>query len=564
MSVPLIPVILANAGFSEPGSWLGNVEDRWCAVLKCFVPNSDPLRKVEKMQEIVLKMDNITKEFPGVKALDRVNFEARSGELLALMGENGAGKSTLMKVLSGVWPYPTYDGDIYIKGEKKQFSNTREAEDVGIAIIYQELNLIPEMTVAENIFLDRQFVGRFGKINWNKLNSETQKLLDELSIRDFKPTDKVNSMTVGKQQMVEIAKALSMKTEILVLDEPTSALTEKEVADLFRIIRKLKSDGVCMCYISHKMEEIEQIADRIVVLRDGQTIGDVTPIAEITLDQIISRMVGRDIKDMFPKRTSQRGEKILEVRNLQVKDPTIPGEMRVKGASFSAYKGEILGISGLMGAGRTDMVGAIFGADPKNTQGEIYLNGTQIKVKSPGDAINNGIALLTEDRKALGLFLNEAISFNTTISSLSSVSSKILGIINHNKERNLVSEYVDRLGVKTPSIDTVIGTLSGGNQQKVVLAKWLNAHPQVFILDEPTRGIDIGAKVEIYKLLNTLADQGVAVIIISSELPEVLGMSDRILVMAEGEIVSDFTRDKATKEKVIEYATGSVRGSEAK
>ncbi len=516
------------------------------------------------MQEIVLKMDNITKEFPGVKALDRVNFEARSGELLALMGENGAGKSTLMKVLSGVWPYPTYDGDIYIKGEKKQFSNTREAEDVGIAIIYQELNLIPEMTVAENIFLDRQFVGRFGKINWNKLNSETQKLLDELSIRDFKPTDKVNSMTVGKQQMVEIAKALSMKTEILVLDEPTSALTEKEVADLFRIIRKLKSDGVCMCYISHKMEEIEQIADRIVVLRDGQTIGDVTPIAEITLDQIISRMVGRDIKDMFPKRTSQRGEKILEVRNLQVKDPTIPGEMRVKGASFSAYKGEILGISGLMGAGRTDMVGAIFGADPKNTQGEIYLNGTQIKVKSPGDAINNGIALLTEDRKALGLFLNEAISFNTTISSLSSVSSKILGIINHNKERNLVSEYVDRLGVKTPSIDTVIGTLSGGNQQKVVLAKWLNAHPQVFILDEPTRGIDIGAKVEIYKLLNTLADQGVAVIIISSELPEVLGMSDRILVMAEGEIVSDFTRDKATKEKVIEYATGSVRGSEAK
>ena len=511
------------------------------------------------MHDIVLKMDNITKEFPGVKALDRVNFEARSGELLALMGENGAGKSTLMKVLSGVWPYPTYDGDIYIKGEKKQFANTKEAEDVGIAIIYQELNLIPELTVAENIFLDRQFVNSFGKINWHKLISETQKLLDELGIRDFKPTDKVNSMTVGKQQMVEIAKALSLKAEILVLDEPTSALTEKEVADLFRIIRKLKSDGVCMCYISHKMEEIEQIADRIVVLRDGQTIGDVTPIAEITLDQIISRMVGRDIKDMFPKRTSQRGEKILEVRNLRVKHPTIPGEMQVKSASFSAYKGEILGISGLMGAGRTELVSAIFGADPQNTQGEIYLNGAKIDIKSPSDAINNGIALLTEDRKALGLFLNEAISFNTTISSLSSISSKILGVINHNKERQLVAEYVERLGVKTPSIDTIIGTLSGGNQQKVVLAKWLNVQPQVFILDEPTRGIDIGAKVEIYKLLNKLADQGVAVIIISSELPEVLGMSDRILVMSEGEIVSDFTRDKATKEKIMEYATGSAR-----
>jgi D-xylose transport system ATP-binding protein len=514
------------------------------------------------MHEIVLKMDDITKEFPGVKALDRVNFEARSGELLALMGENGAGKSTLMKVLSGVWPYPTYDGDIYIKGEKRQFSNTKEAEDVGIAIIYQELNLIPELTVAENIFLDRQFVGGFGKIDWNKLNFETQKLLDELGIRDFKPTDQVNSLTVGKQQMVEIAKALSMKAEILVLDEPTSALTEKEVADLFRIIRKLKSDGVCMCYISHKMDEIEQIADQIVVLRDGQTIGDVTPIAEITLDQIIKRMVGRDINDMFPKRTSERGEKILEVRNLQVKHPSIPGEMQVKNASFSAYRGEILGISGLMGAGRTELVGGIFGADPANTQGEIYLNGTQINIKSPSDAIDNGIALLTEDRKALGLFLNEAISFNTTISSLSTISSKILGVINHNKERQMVEEYVERLGVKTPSIDTVIGTLSGGNQQKVVLARWLNVEPKVFILDEPTRGIDIGAKVEIYKLLNKLADQGVAVIIISSELPEVLGMSDRILVMAEGEIVSDFRRDQATKEKIIEYATGSVQGSD--
>ncbi len=510
--------------------------------------------------DVVLQMVDISKEFPGVKALSHVNFEARAGELLALMGENGAGKSTLMKVLSGVWPYPTYTGDIFVKGEKKQFANTKEAEEAGIAIIYQELNLIPEMTVAENIFLDRQFTDSLGRINWAKLNQETQALLDELGIRDFRPTDKVSSITVGKQQMVEIAKALSKRARILVLDEPTSALTDKEVADLFRIIRKLKADGVCMCYISHKMEEIRQVADRIVVLRDGQTIGDVTPIAEITLDQIIARMVGRELKDMFPKREPKRGRKILEVKNLEVDHPSLPGEKRVKKSSFVAYEGEILGISGLMGAGRTELVGGIFGAYPGQSRGEIWLEGKKINIKSPRDAIDHGIALLTEDRKALGLFLSEPISFNTTISSLETISSKILGVINHAREREIVSDYVKRLGVKTPSISTVIGTLSGGNQQKVILGKWLNSSPKVFILDEPTRGIDIGAKVEIYKLLNSLVEQGVAVIVISSELPEVLGLSDRILVMAEGNIVSEFTRETATKETIMEYATGSAKG----
>ncbi|MDZ7908583.1 MAG: sugar ABC transporter ATP-binding protein [Gemmobacter sp.] len=514
--------------------------------------------------EIVLKMVDITKEFPGVKALSHVNFEARAGELLALMGENGAGKSTLMKVLSGVWPYPTYTGDIYVNGEKKTFSGTRQAEDAGIAIIYQELNLIPEMTVAENIFLDRQFTDAFGRIDWVRLNHETKLLLDELGIRDFLPTDKVSSITVGKQQMVEIAKALSKKARILVLDEPTSALTEKEVADLFRIIRKLKADGVCMCYISHKMEEIQQVADRIVVLRDGQTIGDVTPIAEITLDQIISRMVGRDIKDMFPKRAARRGRAILEVKGMEVDHPTIPGEKRVKKSSFVAYEGEILGISGLMGAGRTELVGGIFGAYPGLARGEVWLDGKKLTIRTPRDAIDAGIALLTEDRKALGLFLSEPISFNTTISSLETISSKIVGVINHAQEQELVTGYVKRLGVKTPSINTIIGTLSGGNQQKVILGKWLNSKPKVFILDEPTRGIDIGAKVEIYKLLHSLVEQGVAVIVISSELPEVLGVSDRILVMSEGEIVSEFNRDSATKEAIMEYATGSVKGGNSK
>jgi D-xylose transport system ATP-binding protein len=514
------------------------------------------------MSEVVLKMEHIVKEFPGVRALDDVNFEARSGELLALMGENGAGKSTLMKVLSGVWPYPSYEGDIFIKGEKKQFRSTREAEEAGVAIIYQELNLIPELSVAENIFLDRQATNRLGAIDWAKLNSDTQALLDELGIKDFKPTDQVKSITVGKQQMVEIAKALSKRAKILVLDEPTSALTDKEVADLFRIIRKLKQDGVCMCYISHKMEEIKQIADRVVVLRDGKTIGDVTPIADITLDQIIARMVGRDLKEMFPASERKRGEKILEVKHLQIRHPDLPGEMKVKDASFSAYRGEILGISGLMGAGRTELVSGIFGAFPDATRGEVFIEGQKVDIRSPADAINHGIALLTEDRKALGLFLGQSVRFNTTISSLETISTQLLGVINAAKERELVGTYVKRLGVKTHSIETVIGTLSGGNQQKVILGKWLNATPKIFILDEPTRGIDIGAKVEIYKLLDRLAREGVAIIIISSELPEVLGMSDRILVMNEGAIVSEFTREQATKEAVMEFATGARRVQE--
>ncbi len=511
------------------------------------------------MSKIVLKMEKITKNFPGVRALDNVNFEARSGEVLALMGENGAGKSTLMKVLSGVWPYPTYEGDIYIRGERKRFSNTREAEEAGVVIVYQELNLIPDLTVAENIFLDRQFVGTFGKINWNKLYVETQKLLSELGIKDIRPTDVIRDMTVGKQQMIEIAKALSVNADVLVFDEPTSALTDKEVQDLFRIIRKLKKNNICMCYISHKMDEIEQIADRIVVLRDGKTIGEVTPLSEVTLDQIIRRMVGGDIKDMFPKKKFPRGEKTLEVKNIRVDHALQIGEKKVKDVSFNAYKGEILGISGLMGAGRTELVEGIFGAFPGDTSGEIYLDGKKLDIRSPKDAIDNGIVLLTEDRKALGLFLDQSIMFNTTISSLSSISTARLGVINNLKERQLVRSYVSQLGVKTPTVRTVIGTLSGGNQQKVILGKWLNTYPKVFILDEPTRGIDIGAKVEIYKLLNKLVEQGVTVIMISSELPEILGMCDRILVMCEGRLVCDLPRDKATKEKIMEYAAGSAR-----
>ncbi len=509
---------------------------------------------------VVLKMEHIVKEFSGIRALDDVTFEARAGEVLALMGENGAGKSTLMKVLGGVWPYPSYQGDIFIKGERRRFRGTREAIDAGIAVIHQELNLIAELSVAENIFLDRQPTNALGAIDWRKLNTDAEALLGELGIVDIKPTDQVKHIAVGKQQLVEIAKALSKRASILILDEPTSALSDREVAELFRVIRGLRQAGVCMCYISHKMEEIAAIADRVVVLRDGRTIGDAAAISDISLDQIIARMVGRELKEMYPQSAGRRGEKIFEIRNFSVLHPSLPGEYKVKDASLSAYRGEILGLCGLMGSGRTTLVSAIFGAYPKATDGETLIEGRTVGIRSPADAIRHGIALLTEDRKALGLFLGQPITFNTTIASLQTVSSPPVGIIDSSQERALTEQYVAQLDVRTASIDALVGTLSGGNQQKVLLARWLNAAPKILILDEPTRGIDIGAKVEIHKLLNALAGQGVAIIIISSELEEVLGISDRILVMNQGRIVSEFTRENANREAIMEWATGARRG----
>ncbi len=513
------------------------------------------------MGEIVLEMKNIIKDFPGVRALDDVNFEARSGEVLALVGENGAGKSTLMKVLSGVWPYPTYEGDIYIKGKMRRFRSTREAEAAKVAIIYQELNLIPELTVAENIFLDRQFHNFAGVVNWGKVYAEAQTLLDQLGVKGITPVDKVSELTVGMQQMVEIAKALSKDAEILVFDEPTSALTEAEVDALFATIRQLKKSGVCMSYISHKMDELQEIAERVAVLRDGKTIDEVTLMSEITMDEIISRMVGRDIKDMFPKAPGKRGDKVLQVTDLSLDHPTIPGKKMLDKVSFSAYKGEILGFSGLMGSGRSELVSSIFGAYRQGVSGEVRLHGVKLNVKRPKDAIEQGIALVTEDRKALGLVLGQSVLSNMTIGSLETVAHQ-WGVINKAKERNLAWDYISKLNIKTPGLDVAIDTLSGGNQQKVIVAKWLNISPKVLILDEPTRGIDIGAKVEIYNLLNTLVGEGVTVIMISSELPEIMGMCHRILVMCEGEIAADLSEDEATKELIMEYSTGSKKKGE--
>jgi D-xylose transport system ATP-binding protein len=511
------------------------------------------------MSDAVLKMEHIVKEFPGVRALDDVHFEARAGEVLALMGENGAGKSTLMKVLGGVWPYPTYQGDIFIHGEKRQFRGPRDAMDAGIAVIHQELNLLAELSVAENIFLDHQPLNRCGAIDWRKLNDDAAALLAELGLADVRPADKVKHIAVGKQQMVEIAKALSRRARILILDEPTSALSDKEVTELFRVIRSLRQSGVCLCYISHKMEEIAQIADRIVVLRDGRTIGEPTAISDITLDQIIARMVGRELREMYPPSSRQRGEKILEVINLAVDHPSLPGTRKIADVSFSAYRGEILGLCGLMGSGRTTLASAIFGNFPHATHGEVRIEGKKADIRSPADAIAYGIALLTEDRKALGLFLGQPITFNTTISSLQTISGPPIGLIDKSREYGLTERYIAQLDVKASGADAVVGTLSGGNQQKILLARWLNAGPKIFILDEPTRGIDIGAKVEIHKLLDRLAEQGVAIIIISSELEELLGMSDRILVMNEGRIVSEFTRANANREAIMEWATGARR-----
>ncbi len=508
------------------------------------------------LAEVILEMKDIVKDFPGVRALDHVNFRVKKGEVLALVGENGAGKSTLVNILSGVWPYPTYEGDIYLEGKLVRFYNTREAENAGIGIIHQELNLIQDLTVAENIFLDRQPTNKFGSIDWQNMYSRAGKILSRLNM-DIESTTILKELTVGKQQMVEIAKALSLDTKILVFDEPTSALTDSEIKELFRVIRELKESNVSIIYISHKLEEIKEIADEVTVLRDGASIGEVEAIKEITLDEVINRMVGRDIEDMFPRHNAQRGRKTLEVKNLAVKHPKVKGKYLVKDVSFTAYRGEILGISGLMGAGRTELVNAIFGVYGKSREGEIYLNGDKLNINSPNDAIRQGIGLITEDRKELGLLPGKNLTFNITLASLDKFENK--GSVNHLREIKVAEKYIDELNIKTPTVNELVDKLSGGNQQKVVIGKWLVTEPQVLILDEPTRGIDVGAKVEVYRLMNKLVEEGVTIIMISSELPEIMGMSDRIVIMFSNEKVTELSREEATKEKIMEYATGSFR-----
>jgi D-xylose transport system ATP-binding protein len=463
------------------------------------------------MEDYILEMKQINKEFPGVKALKNVNFQVRRGEIHALCGENGAGKSTLMKILSGVYPFGTYTGEIYINGKLQKYHSIRESETAGIAIINQELSVIKQLTIGENIFLGNE-PNTFGIIDWPKLYFETSKWLNEVELK-IRPETPVRNLGVGHQQMVEIAKAISKQAKILLLDEPTAALTESEVATLMGILRRLKTNGVTCIYISHKISEIFQIADSVTVLRDGATIAT-KEIGATNENEVIAMMVGRELSDRFPRVEHQSGDIVMEVKNFSVYDPDNPRRKLVDDASFAVRKGEILGIAGLMGAGRTELVNSIFGGFTGNKEGAIYIEGKQVKIQSPLDAIRNGIALVTEDRKRYGLVLEQAVQTNLTLANLPKFCRR--GIINFNEEIRASENSIQQLRIKTPSLATKVNNLSGGNQQKVVVGKWLMTNPKVLIMDEPTRGIDVGAKFEIYNLMNQLKREGVAIVMISS------------------------------------------------
>ena len=496
-------------------------------------------------------MRNIVKEFPGVRALDGVSFTLDAGEFHSLVGENGAGKSTLMKVLSGVYPYGTYDGDILIDDAVRHFSGIRDAESAGIAIIFQELSLVKELTVGENIFLG-QAPSKLGVIDWSALYHRAGNLLRELHL-NIDPRTPVGDLGIGQQQLVEIAKALSKNARILVLDEPTAALTESEVETLFTILHDLKARGVGMIYISHKLDEVFKMSDRITVLRDGRTVGTHNA-TDITKAGVIAAMVGREVGDIFPKVEHEFGDVALTVEHLTAYSIDTADKRLVDDISFSVRKGEVLGIAGLMGSGRTEMLMTIFGAWPGRNSRKVSVEGRETRIDSPSDAIQAGIGFVTEDRKRYGLILDQTIIDNMTLASLRTVSGRF--ITNRTRESIAVRRPIESLRVKAPSPLTVTGTLSGGNQQKVVLGKWLLTNPKILFLDEPTRGIDVGAKQEIYTEINKLAKEGLAIVLVSSELPEVLGMSDRVIVLHEGRMTGEFPRAGATPEKVMAAATG--------
>lgn len=508
------------------------------------------------MSDYILEMRNITKTFPGVKALDDVNFKVRRGEIHCLVGENGAGKSTLMKVLSGVHHYGTYTGDIVYDGEVQQFKNIADSETKGIAIIYQELALVPELSIYENIYFGHEIMN--GKtIDWNETIVKATEMLKKVRLR-VDPSMKVKDLGVGNQQLVEIAKALSKNVKLLILDEPTASLNEDDSQNLLELIKELKSQGVTCIMISHKLREITAIADTITVLRDGSTICSLDANErEIKEEEIIKHMVGREINNIYPKREKKNvGEVCLEIKNWTVDDPRLNREI-LHDVNINVRKGEIVGLQGLMGAGRTELAMSIFGnpTEYKIKSGKVLVNGEEKTFKNPRAAIQSGIAYVSEDRKGNGLVLIQDIKYNITIPNLKELTEKLA--INENEEINVANEYKSSINIKAPSIMQKVVNLSGGNQQKVQIAKWLFAKPQVLILDEPTRGIDVGAKYEIYSLMNKLVEEGMAIIMISSELPEVLGMSDRLYVMSEGHITGELSAEEASEEKVMAMAIKS-------
>ena len=511
------------------------------------------------MGKVLLEMKNITKTFPGVKALDNVNFQVEEGEIHALVGENGAGKSTLMNVLSGIYPYGSYEGDIVYDGEVCQFQKITDSEAKGIVIIHQELALVPQMSIGENMFLGNER-GKKNAINWNETYGEADKYLKMVGLSESSRV-LIKDIGTGKQQLVEIAKALAKNAKLLILDEPTSSLNETDSRALLDLMLEFKKKGMTMIIITHKLNEVVYVADKITVVRDGSTVETMDcHTMEINEDRIIRGMVGREITDRFPKRSNvEIGEVNMEVKDWTVYHPVYAERKVVDGVNMNVKKGEVVGIYGLMGAGRTELAMSIFGKSyGTGISGTLLLNGKEVSLKNPREAIDAKLAYVTEDRKGNGLVLSNSIKVNTSLANMVGVSEK--GIIDMDKEYQVAVEYKDKLKTKTPSVEQNVGNLSGGNQQKVLLAKWMFTDPDILILDEPTRGIDVGAKYEIYCIINDLVKAGKSVVMISSELPEVIGMSDRIYIMNEGKFVGEMKADEATQENIMACILQSGRG----
>ncbi|ULT57337.1 sugar ABC transporter ATP-binding protein [Neobacillus drentensis] len=505
------------------------------------------------MAATILEMKTITKEFPGVKALNNVNLQVKQGEIHALCGENGAGKSTLMKVLSGVYPHGSYEGDILYNGNVCNFKSIKDSENLGIVIIHQELALIPELSIAENIFLGNEQAKR-GIINWNETILKTRELLNKVGLTED-PNTLITNLGVGKQQLVEIAKALSKEVKLLILDEPTAALNEDDSENLLNLMLEFKKQGISMIIISHKLNEITKVADSITIIRDGQSIETLNVVnGSVSEDRIIKGMVGRDLTNRYPNREPKIGKVIFEVKDWNVYHPLHSDRKVIDSVNFNIKKGEIVGIAGLMGSGRTELAMSIFGRSyGKKISGQLFKNGTKIHLKDIPQAIKYGLAYVTEDRKHFGLNLIDDIKSNISISSLKKISKGT--VVNQNKEIIEAENYRKAMKIKTPSITQLTGNLSGGNQQKVVLSKWIMTQPDLLILDEPTRGIDVGAKYEIYTIINQLAEEGKGVLVISSELPELLGICDRIYVMSEGRFTGEVSKAEATQENIMKFMT---------
>lgn len=508
------------------------------------------------MAQHILEMHNITKVFPGVKALDNVNLKVKSGEIHALVGENGAGKSTLMSVLSGIYPHGTYSGSIIFDGKECVFKDIKDSERMGIAIIHQELALVPYLSIGENIFLGNERAER-GIIDWNATHIKATEYLNKVKLKENSQTP-IKNIGVGKQQLVEIAKALAKNVRLLILDEPTAALNEKDSDNLLNLILDLKKEGITSILISHKLNEVLKVADTVTVIRDGAVIETLIKDEGISEDRIIKGMVGRDLTNRFPKRETKIGQVNFEIKDWNVFDPVIEDRKIIKNVNLKVHKGEVIGLSGLMGSGRTELAMSVFGrVYGKHITGKIIKDGKELVLKNVRQAIENKIAYVTEDRKSAGLILIEDIKDNISIAKLDKISKN--QIIDENKEIQVAEEYRKKLGIKSSSILQKAGNLSGGNQQKVVLSKWIFTDPDVLILDEPTRGIDVGAKYEIYTIINKLADEGKSIIIISSELPEILGMCDRIYVMNEGRIVGELDGKDASQESIMKCIMQSNR-----